>query len=142
MPTPPVPPVPPPPYLDVSGNGDIGPQDVLIVINYLNGATAGGAGEGEAVELVAANLRQAAASATWTFGMRVAQRRGEPVAAAAGRRASASTLGLTVSSHESESLAVKTDVELELWGPTTKYWRDLDPHARDTLDELIASILP
>ncbi len=55
LPIPPAPPLPPP-YLDVSGNGEIGPQDVLIIINYLNNATAGGGGEGEAVGWMESSL--------------------------------------------------------------------------------------
>jgi hypothetical protein len=49
LPIPPAPPSQAPPYLDVNGNGEISPQDVLIVINYLNGSTTNSGGEGEAV---------------------------------------------------------------------------------------------
>jgi len=51
LPIPPVPPSVPPPFLDVSGNDEISPQDVLIVINFLNKTVVTGAGEGEAAGL-------------------------------------------------------------------------------------------
>jgi hypothetical protein len=46
---PPPAPLDPPPYVDVNGDGKVGPQDVLVAINYLNALSAG-EGEGLAAE--------------------------------------------------------------------------------------------
>ncbi len=48
LPIPPLPPETPPPYLDVDGNGELAPVDILRVVNFLN-RSSGGGGEGEAV---------------------------------------------------------------------------------------------
>ena len=41
-----------PPYFDVNGDRNVGPLDVLQVINYINRMSSGGGGEGEVASLV------------------------------------------------------------------------------------------